>query len=119
MLALTLLWERDHREDGIAAKERKERKKEDQEKLTQSRLRPISPFSYVGQGRKGGSAIYGHNHALAVECPFCLGNCQATGEWLLGRKFSLGRRVQAVARKTVAEPTFLIDVEYSIESIEL
>jgi hypothetical protein len=34
-------------------KERKERKNEDQEKLTQSRLRPVSPFIYVGQGRRG------------------------------------------------------------------
>jgi hypothetical protein len=38
MLALTLLSERDHREGEIAAKERKERKNEGQEKLTQSRL---------------------------------------------------------------------------------
>jgi hypothetical protein len=31
----------------------REKAQKAQKNLTQSRLRPISPFSYVGQGRKG------------------------------------------------------------------
>ena len=37
----------------MASREARVTREETEKKLTQSRLRPISPFSYVGRGRKG------------------------------------------------------------------
>jgi hypothetical protein len=37
----------------MASREARVTREETEKNLTQSRLRPISPFSFVGQGRKG------------------------------------------------------------------
>jgi hypothetical protein len=102
-ISLTATCQR-HRYSQEAERERGQRQKtyyrSNRKKLTQSRLRPISPFSYVGQGRKGAELkrciMLGMAPARRVIRGGCLGflirvilRPSAVGFWSFVRRFAV------------------------------